>query len=72
MRMLEESLRRDDNVYFRAYDSTCGGKFPSAIVDRSKNAGVVLIRDLEGFFEKPDEETRADLLRPKLMARLRS
>lgn len=69
MRVLEESERRGDNVYFLfvgicEHNVDC--KSLNAIADRFKSTGVVLIRDLEGFVEKSDEEISAELLLPNL------
>jgi len=75
MRVLEESQRRGDNVYFLFVgicEHNVDFKFLNAIADRFKNTGVVLIRDLEGFVEKSDEEISAELLLPELVAWLKS
>lgn len=75
MRVLEESEQRRDNVYFLFVgicEHNVDFKFLNAIADRFENTGVVLVRDLEGFVEKSDEEISAELLQPELLAWLKS
>jgi hypothetical protein len=63
-RVLAESEKRGDEVYFLFIAiSNQGGSFPflQQIGDRFNNTGLVIIRDLKGFNQKPDDEIN-DLL----------
>lgn len=70
MSVLRESQERGDNVYFLfigACEHNVDFKFIKTIASKFKNTGVVIIRDLEGFVEKSDEEISAELLGPELI-----
>lgn len=70
MRVLSESQGRGDNVYFLfigACEHNVEFKFLKTIASRFKNTGVVIIRDLEAFVEKTDEEISAELLGSELV-----
>jgi len=75
MRVLQESQNRGDNVYFLfigACEHNVDFKFLKTIAKQFKNTGVVIIRDLEGFVAKSDEEISAELLGPELISWLKS
>ena len=75
MRVLEESEKRGDQVYFQfigACEHNVDFKFLRTIAQRFKNTGVVIIRDLDSFVELSDEELNAQLLGPELLQWLRS
>lgn len=75
MQVLEESQQRGDHVYF-LFMGICEHdvdfKFVRTIASRFKNTGVVIVRDLEAFVEKSDEEMSAELLGPELIAWLKA
>ncbi len=75
MRILRESQQRGDNVYFLfigACEHNVDFKFLKTIAKQFKNTGVVIIRDLEGFVAKSDEEISVELLGPELISWLKS
>lgn len=75
MRVLEDSEKRGDQVYFLfvgACEHDVDFTFLNAIAKRFSNTGVVIIRDLDGFVELSDEELNAKLLGPELVKWLRS
>ena len=75
MRVLEESEKRGDQVYFLfmgACEHDVDFKFLRTIAKRFKNTGVVIVRDLDGFVELSDEQLNAQLLGPELLEWLRS
>lgn len=75
IRVLKDAEERGDNVYFLfigACEHNVDFKFIRDIARRFKNTGVVIIRDLEGFVEKSDEEISAELLGPELISWLKS
>lgn len=76
MRVLEESQRRGDQVYFlligACEHNTDDFKFIRTVANRFKNTGVVIIRDLDSFVELSDEELNAQLLGPELLAWLKA
>jgi len=75
IRVLKESQERGDNVYFLFMgicEHNVDFKFIKTIAKRFENTGVVIIRDLEGFVEKSNEEISAELLGPELVAWLKS
>lgn len=75
MRVLEESEKRGDQVYFLfmgACEHTVEFKFLETIAKRFKNTGVVIVRDLDSFVDLSDEELNARLLGPELLQWLRS
>lgn len=70
MRVLEASQNRGDDVYFLfigACEHSVEFKFLKTIGSRFKNTGVVIIRDLDAFVEKTDEEISAELLGQELI-----
>lgn len=71
MRVLEESQRRGDQVYFlfigACEDRNVKFEFVQRIASRFKNTGLVVIRDLEAFVAQSDEELNAALLGPELV-----
>jgi hypothetical protein len=70
MNVLEASQSRGDNVYFLfigACEHNVDFKFLKTIAKKFKNTGVVIIRDLEAFVEKSDDEISAELLGPELI-----
>lgn len=74
MRVLEESQKRGDDVYFLfigACEHDVEFKFLKKIAARFKNTGVVIIRDLDGFVDKSDDEISSALLGEELLAWLR-
>lgn len=76
MRVLEESQKRGDQVYF-LFIGACEDKgvtfeFVQKIAHRFRNTGVVVIRDLEAFVAQSDEELNATLLGPELVEWLKS
>jgi hypothetical protein len=74
-RILEESERRGDQVYFLfvgACEHDVDFGFLRTIAARFRNTGVVIIRDLDGFVELSDDELNAQLLGPELLGWLRS
>ncbi|WP_395015370.1 VWA domain-containing protein [Dongia sp.] len=75
MQVLEASQSRGDNVYFLfigACEHNVDFKFLKTIAKKFENTGVVIIRDLEAFVEKSDEEISAELLGPELISWLKS
>lgn len=75
MRVLEQSQERGDQVYFLfigACEHTVEFKFLKTISQRFKNTGVVIVRDLDAFVDKSDDELNAALLGPELVEWLRS
>ena len=74
IRVLQDAEERGDNVYFLfvgACEHNVDFKFIRDIARRFKNTGVVIIRDLEGFVEKSDDEISAELLGPELISWLK-
>jgi len=76
MRVLDDSQRRGDQVYF-LFIGACEDKgvtfeFVQKIARRFKNTGVVVIRDLEAFVAQSDEELNATLLGSELVDWLKS
>lgn len=70
LQVLSDSEARGDNVYFLflgACEHNVEFKFLKDIAARFKNTGVVIIRDMEAFVEKSDEEINAELLGPELI-----
>jgi hypothetical protein len=70
MGVLEASQSRGDHVYFLfigACEHNVDFKFLKTIAKKFKNTGVVIIRDLEAFVEKSDDEISAELLGPELI-----
>lgn len=75
MRILEQSQERGDQVYFLfigACEHTVEFKFLNNIANRFKNTGVVIVRDLDGFVEKSDDQLHAAVLEPELIEWLTS
>ena len=75
MRVLEQSQKRGDQVYFLfigACEHTVEFKFLQQIANRFRNTGVVIVRDLDAFVEKSDDELNAALLGPELIEWLKS
>jgi hypothetical protein len=75
MRVLEESQKRRDRVYFLFLgfcDTNPDFKFIKSIAQRFDNTSAVIIQDLEGFIAQSDDELNARLLSPELLAWLRS
>jgi hypothetical protein len=75
MQVLEASESRGDNVYFLfigACEHNVDFKFLKTIAAKFKNTGCVIIRDLEAFVAKSDEEISAELLGPELITWLKS
>lgn len=74
MQVLSASEARGDNVYFLfigACEHNVEFAFLKEISARFKNTGVVIVRDLEAFVEKSDDEISAELLGPELIAWLK-
>ena len=75
-RVLEESQRRGDQVYFlfigACEDRNVKFEFVQRIAGRFKNTGLVVIRDLDAFVAQSDEELNAALLGPELVQWLKS
>ena len=75
-RVLEESQRRGDQVYFlfigACEDRNVKFEFVKTIASRFRNTGLVVIRDLEAFVAQSDEELNAALLGPELLEWLKS
>ena len=74
IRVLEESEKRGDDVYFLfigACEHDVEFTFLKKIAARFKNTGVVIIRDLDGFVDKSDEEISSALLGEELISWLR-
>lgn len=74
MRVLEDSQKRGDDVYFLfigACEHDVEFKFLKKIAARFRNTGVVIIRDLDGFVDKSDDEISSALLGDELIAWLR-
>lgn len=75
-RVLEESQRRGDQVYFlfigACEDRNVKFEFVQKIASRFRNTGLVVIRDLEAFVAQTDEELNAALLGPELVEWLKS
>ena len=71
MRVLEESQRRGDQVYFlfigACEDRNVKFEFVQKVASRFKNTGLVVIRDLEAFVAQSDEELNAALLGRELV-----
>jgi hypothetical protein len=75
IRVLEESQKRGDRVYFVFLgfcDTNPDFKFIRTIAERFNNTAAVIIQDLEGFIALSDEEINARLLGPELLAWLKS
>ncbi len=75
IRVLEESEKRGDQVYFLfmgACEHTVEFKFLNTIAKRFKNTGVVIVRDLDSFVDLSDEELNTQLLVSELLQWLRS
>lgn len=75
IRVLEESERRGDQVYFLfvgACEHDVDFGFLREIAKRFRNTGVVIIRDLDAFVELSDEQLNAQLLGPELLEWLKS
>ncbi|MBI2750676.1 MAG: VWA domain-containing protein [Burkholderiales bacterium] len=74
--VLDESQRRGDQVYFlfigACEDKNVKFEFVQRIANRFRNAGLVVIRDLEAFVAQSDEELNAALLGPELVEWLKS
>ncbi|HEX8009671.1 MAG TPA: VWA domain-containing protein [Casimicrobiaceae bacterium] len=75
MRVLEDSQRRGDQVYF-LFLGTCDEhvnfEFLQTIARQFKNTGAIIERDVEGFVKESDEAINARLLRPELIEWLKS
>ena len=74
-RVLEESEKRGDQVYFLfmgACEHDVDFGFIKTIAKRFSNAGVVIVRDLDAFVELSDEALSAQLLGPELLAWLKA
>lgn len=74
IRVLSDSETRGDNVYFLfvgACEHNVEFRFLQDIARRFRNTGVVIIRDLDSFVEKTDDEISAELLGPELIAWLK-
>ena len=75
-RVLEESQRRGDQVYFlfigACEDRNVKFEFVQKIASRFRNTGLVVIRYLEAFVAQSDEELNAALLGPELVDWLKS
>ncbi len=75
MLVLQESQARGDQVYFLLLGMCDRGvhfAFIKKVARRFDNTAAVIIKDLEGFVEKSDEELNAELLRPELIGWLKS
>ena len=76
MRILDDSQKRGDQVYFlligACEHNEDNFRFLRKISDRFRNTGVVIIRDLDAFVELSDEEMNAQLLGPELLQWLKS
>lgn len=75
IRVLEESERRGDQVYF-LFVGACEHDVDFALLkevaERFRNTGVVIIRDLDAFVELSDEQLNAQLLGPELLQWLKA
>ena len=74
IRVLQDAEERGDNVYFLfvgACEHNVEFRFLQDIARRFRNTGVVIIRDLDAFVEKTDDEISAELLGPELIAWLK-
>lgn len=75
IRVLEESERRGDHVYF-LFVGACEHDVDFAllrlIAERFKNTGVVIIRDLDAFVDLSDEELNRQLLGSELLEWLKA
>lgn len=74
MRLLEESQKRGDQVYFQFIGiSNQGGSFPflQKIADKFDNTGLVVVNDFNGFINKSDDELNATMLTGELLAWLK-
>lgn len=75
IRVLEDSEARGDNVYFLfvgACEHSVDFRFLQDIARRFRNTGCVIIRDLDAWVQKSDDEIGAELLGPELVAWLKS
>lgn len=75
IRVLEESEKRGDEVYFLfmgACEHSVEFKFLETIAKRFRNTGVVIVRDLDVFVDLSDEELNGRLLGPELLNWLKS
>jgi hypothetical protein len=75
IRVLEESQKRGDSVYFIFLgfcDTNPDFKFIRTIAERFNNTAAVIIQDLAGFIALSDEELNTRLLGPELLAWLKS
>lgn len=75
-RVLEESQRRGDQVYFlfigACEDRNVKFEFVQRLATRFRNTGLVVIRDLEAFVAQTDEQLNSALLGPELLEWLKS
>ena len=74
IKVLEDSERRGDQVYFLfigACEHEVDFKLLKTIAARFKNTGVVIIRDLDGFVELSDDQLNAKLLGEEMLAWLK-
>lgn len=70
IKVLEDSERRGDRVYFLfvgACEHDVDFGFIRSLARRFRNTGVVIIRDLDAFVELLDEQLNAQLLGPELL-----
>jgi hypothetical protein len=70
IRVLEDSERRGDKIYFLfvgACEHDVDFGFLRSIAQQFRNTGVVIIRDLDAFVELSDEQLNAQLLGPELL-----
>ena len=70
IRVLEDSERRGDKIYFLfvgACEHDVDFGFLRSIAQEFRNTGVVIIRDLDAFVELSDEQLNAQLLGPELL-----
>ncbi len=70
-RILEESEKRGDEVYFLFIGIGGPFQFLQQIGDRFSNTGLVVINDLKGFVEKSDEELNEILIGDELVTWLK-
>lgn len=74
IQVLSESEARGDNVYFLfvgACEHSVEFRFLQDIARRFRNTGVVIIRDLDSWVQKSDDEISSELLGPELVAWLK-
>lgn len=75
IKVLEDSERRGDRVYFLfvgACEHDVDFGFIRSLARRFRNTGVVIIRDLDAFVELSDEQLNAQLLGPELLGWLKT